>query len=224
MTDFQPTDRSTIRRIPKRAHYDKETIYPIVDAALICHVGFVQDGQPFVIPTIHARDGDSIILHGAKASRMLKTAATGTKMCVTVTHLDGLVLARSLFHHSMNYHSAVLFGTGEIVDNEAEKLETMRILTEHIMPGRWEDSRQPSPKELNATTMVRMWIEDASAKIRTGAPGDEDEDYDLPIWAGVLPMTTTYGAPITDEAMKMSLPVPDYVTAYWRAQPQADDN
>lgn len=216
MTDFQPTDRSKINRIPKRAHYDRDTIYPIVDAALICHVGFVRDGQPFVIPTIHARDEDAIILHGAKASRLLKTAAEGVPLCVTVTHLDGLVLARSVFHHSMNYRSAVLFGAGRIVDELDEKLEAMRILTEHIMPGRWEDSRQPSPKELNATTMVRMEIEDASAKVRTGAPGDEDEDYDLPIWAGVLPMTTQYGTPIVDEAMRMELPVPDYISDYWR--------
>lgn len=219
MTDFSPSERTKVKRIPKRGHYDRETIYPIVDEALICHVGFVNEaGQPFVIPTIHARDEDSIVLHGANASRLLKTAGSGMPMCVTVTHIDGLVLARSVFHHSMNYRSAVLFGTGVIITDEAEAVEAMRILTDHIMPSRWEDARQPSPKEINATTMVRMHIEEASAKIRTGGPSDDEPDYDLPIWAGVVPMTTQFGAPITDEAMRMELPVPGYVGDYWRAE------
>lgn len=207
---YQPTDRSKIKRVPMRGHYDQETIYSIIDEALICHVGFVQAGQPFVIPTIHARDGDSIILHGANASRLLKQQ--GVPLCITITHVDGLVLARSVFHHSMNYRSVVLFGEGQVITARDEIIEAMRILTEHIMPGRWDDARQPTDKEINATTMVRVPIDDASAKIRTGAPKDDAEDYALDIWAGVVPMQTHFGDPQPDN----DLPLPAYVSHYQR--------
>lgn len=219
MTDFPKTERNKLKRVPKRGHYDKATIYPIIDEALICHVGLVNEqGQPFVIPTIHARDGDSIILHGAVASRLLKHAATGAPLCITITHLDGLVMARSVFHHSMNYRSAVIFGRGYLIKDEAEKFEAMRILTDQIMLGRWDDARQPTPKELNATSMVRVEIEEATAKIRTGPPGDDDEDYDLPIWAGVIPMQTSFLPAETDPSMRMDLPVPDYMQGYDRGE------
>ena len=216
MSDFAKTDKNRVRRLPQRGHYDRETVYSIIDEALICHVGFVQDGMPFVIPTIHARDGDSLILHGAKASRMSKNIQLGHTVCVTITLLDGLVMARSAFHHSMNYRSVVLFGKGRLVEDEQEKMRCSEILTKHLIPGRWEDARQPNKKELNATSFVSILIDSATAKIRTGPPGDDDEDYQLPVWAGVLPIQPQFATPVDDPLLNEGIPVPDYVTNYRR--------
>ncbi|MFN8493761.1 MAG: pyridoxamine 5'-phosphate oxidase family protein [Caldilineaceae bacterium] len=213
MTSFEKTSRNTVKRMPARGQYDKAIIYPIIDSALICHVGFVQDGQPFVIPTIHARQGDSIFLHGAKASRMLKQIASGEPVCITVTHVDGLVLARSVFHHSMNYRSATVFGRGRLVEDEAEKFDALAVITEHLMPGRWTDARQPTPLEMNATTVVEIFIESASAKMRNGPPSDDEEDYALPVWAGVLPMRAQWLAPEQDEKLRKGIELPDYLQA-----------
>ncbi len=216
LTSFEKTSRNTVKRMPARGQYDSEIIYPIIDSALICHVGFVQDGQPFVIPTIHARQGDSIFLHGAKASRMLKHIASGEPVCITVTHVDGLVLARSVFHHSMNYRSATVFGRGQLIEDEAEKMAALAVITEHLMPGRWDDARQPTPLEMNATTVVEVFIESASAKMRNGPPSDDEEDYALPVWAGVLPLKLSPQAPVPDEEMNSEVPMPGYVRDYRR--------
>ncbi len=211
MSGFAQTERSKLKRLPKRGDYDREIIYGIIDEALICHVGFVQDNQPFVIPTIHARVDDNIVLHGSKASRLLKYVESGGEVCITATMLDGLVLARSVFHHSMNYRSAVLFGTGRAIEGESEKLRALEAVSEHVMPGRWQDARKPNRKELNATTVVSIPIEDASAKIRTGPPVDEPEDYDLPIWAGVVPIKQKAFTPENDPQLGAGITVPDYV-------------
>ncbi len=211
MTSFEKTSRNTVKRMPARGQYDREIIYPIIDSALICHVGFVQDGQPFVIPTIHARQGDSIFLHGAKASRMLKHIASGEPVCITVTHVDGLVLARSVFHHSMNYRSATVFGRGQLIEDEAEKMAALAVITEHLMPGRWDDARQPTPLEMNATTVVEIFIESAAAKMRNGPPSDDEEDYALPVWAGVLPLGTQWLAPVNDEKLREGIALPPYL-------------
>ena len=216
MSDFEPTTQNRIRRIPERGHYDKAVIYPIIDEALICHVGFVEDGVPYVIPTIHARSGDKLVFHGAKASRMMKQIASGATICVTFTLLDGLVLARSTFHHSMNYRSAVVFGRGRPLTDETEKMAALEVLTEHLAHGRWQDSRRPNAKELNATAMAELTIESASAKIRTGPPGDDEEDYALPIWAGILPIQQQYLPPIDDPKLNEGLTAPDYITNYKR--------
>ncbi len=216
MTDFPTTDRNQVRRMPTRASYDATTIYPIIDEALICHVGFVEDGQPFVIPTIHARMDNTIVLHGAKASRLLKHAATGAPLCITCTLVDGLVLARSVFHHSMNYRSAVLFGRGRLASTTEEKWAALETITEHVMPGRWADARQPNEIEMNATSVILVDIEEATAKVRTGPPGDDEEDYALPIWAGVLPTPMIPQPPVDDPRLNEGIDVPGYVDAYWR--------
>lgn len=214
MAEFEKNKRNRVARVAKRASYDRDTIYQIIDEALICHVGFAQDGQPFVIPTIHARDGDKLIFHGAPASRLQKHAGAGVELSVSITLLDGLVLARSVFHHSMNYRSVVLFGRGYLVDEEAEKLHCLQVLTERIMPGRWEDARQPNPKEMQATSVVVMKIEDASAKIRSGPPGDDEEDYQLSVWAGVLPVQEVIHQPVADPSLSPGIELPDYIRRY----------
>jgi nitroimidazol reductase NimA-like FMN-containing flavoprotein (pyridoxamine 5'-phosphate oxidase superfamily) len=216
MTNFDITGRNKIKRKPDRGHYDQETVYAIVDEALICHVGMVDDGQPVVIPTIHARIGDSIVLHGAKASRLLKYVGDGHQVCITVTHVDGLVLARSVFHHSMNYRSAVIFGSGYVIEDPDERIEAMRAITEHLVPGRWDDARQPTSKEDNATALVKINIEAASAKIRIGPPGDDDEDYGLPVWAGVIPVKQAFLSPEPDSALADGIEVPEYIEDYSR--------
>lgn len=216
MSEFEKAAHTRIRRMPERGNYDRETIYAIVDEALICHAGFVDEGRPFVIPTIHARMGDTIVLHGAKASRLLKHAQAGNEFCITVTLLDGLVMARSAFHHSMNYRSAVLFGKGRLIESEPERWEALRALTEHIMPARWDRARQPNAIELSATTMVAIDIEHASAKMRSGPPGDDEEDYALNVWAGVLPITMHIGQPIDDPKRTHDVALPDTIVHYWR--------
>lgn len=209
--EFAKTTLNKVRRIPERGAYDPETIYAIIDAALICHVGFVQDGQPFVIPTIHARVGDEILLHGAKASRLLKHVQSGQPICASFTLLDGLVLARSVFHSSMNYRSAVVFGHGRIIEDEAEKVRGLAAISEHLLPGRWDDARPPTAQELQATTLVAVAIDSASAKARSGPPSDDEEDYTLPIWAGVLPIRQQFLVPEADPRLIEGVPVPEYI-------------
>jgi nitroimidazol reductase NimA-like FMN-containing flavoprotein (pyridoxamine 5'-phosphate oxidase superfamily) len=218
MTQFTKTEKNRIKRLPKRAQYERETIYRILDEALICHVGFVENRQPYVIPINFARVDDRIVLHGAKASRLLKHIETGQPVCVEATIVDGLVLARSVFHHSVNYRSVVLFGKGHLVDGEQEKLSALQAITEHLIPGRWQEARLPNRKELNATRVVSIKIDEASAKIRTGPPVDDQEDYALPVWAGVLPLEERALAPVRDELLAQDVPAPDYVTQYSRSQ------
>jgi len=195
-TDFAVTELNKVHRLPQRGHYDRETIYAILDAAIICHASFVQDGQPFVIPTLYARTDDTLLLHGAPASRLLRHIAAGEPVSISVAILDGLVLAKSAFHHSVNYRSAVVFGCGRLLEDGAEKLAALAVLTEHLAPGRWAATRRPSPAELKATTVAAIVIESASAKVRVGPPVDAADDLALPVWAGVLPIHETFGAAI----------------------------
>jgi uncharacterized protein len=218
MTDFARTEKNNIKRLPKRGHYDRETIYRILDEALICHVGFVESGQPYVIPINFARVEDRIILHGAKASRLLKHIEAGHPVCVEVTIVDGLVLARSVFHHSVNYRSVVVFGTGGLLLDVQEKLAALEAVSEHLVPGRWKEARRPNQKELNATSVVCIRIDEASAKVRLGPPVDEEEDYALPVWAGVLPLQETPLSPVPDELQSQDLAVPGYIATYSRTR------
>jgi nitroimidazol reductase NimA-like FMN-containing flavoprotein (pyridoxamine 5'-phosphate oxidase superfamily) len=209
-----PTDRTKVRRLPKRAHYERDLIDGIIDEALSCHVGFAIDGRPWVVPTIHARIDDRLYLHGAVANHMLKSLAGGIEACVTITLIDGLVLARSAFHHSMNYRSVMVFGRASSVHDTDEKRAALHALVEHVVPGRMTDARPPSASELRTTTVLRLPIDEASAKVRTGGPVDDEEDMPLAIWAGQLPVSTVYGAPIAEPD---TIPtVPDYVTGYDR--------
>ena len=208
------TPRTRVKRLPKRAAYDRDTIYSILDTALVCHVGFAIDGQPYVIPTLHVRIGDRLYVHGSAASRMLGTAAEGTPIAVTVTHIDGLVLSRSAFHHSVNYRSAIILGTATLVTDPAEKLVVMKGLIDHVAPGRWEQIRHPNDKELAATSVLSIPIEEASAKIRTGDPLDDEADYASPIWAGQLPFAMSTLAPIRDARLAASISLPTHVANY----------
>ncbi len=207
-----------MKRLPARGHYDRETIDAILDEGFICHVGFAVDGQPYVIPTGYARVGDLFYIHGSSASRMLKNIAKEIDVCVTVTLIDGLVLARSAFHHSMNYRSVVILGKAELVEDPDEKDKALEALTEHIVPGRWADVRWPTELELKATTVLKLPIEEASAKIRTGDPKDDDEDYEMDVWAGVLPLSLATGTPISDDRLDPSIAAPEYVTGYQRSR------
>ncbi|MBD2462906.1 pyridoxamine 5'-phosphate oxidase family protein [Oscillatoria sp. FACHB-1407] len=211
-----PTNRTTVKRLPMRGNYDRTEIEQILDEGLICQVGFVVNGQPFVIPTAYGRVGDKLYIHGSPASRMLRTLQQGVEVCVTVTLLDGLVLARSAFHHSMNYRSVVLFGTATLVNNPDEKLEALKAFTDHIIPGRWEDVRSPNRQELAGTLVLSLPITEASAKVRTGGPSDDEGDYALPTWAGVIPLRVVADAPIADEQLTLAIEPPDYVTHYQR--------
>src|SRR5216684_7963116 len=213
---FTPTERTRVVREPHRGVYDRETIYKILDEGIVCHVGFSADSQPFVIPTLYARVGDAIYFHGSAASRMLRGASTGTTVCITVTLTDGLVLARSVFNHSMNYRSVVALGNATLVEVAEEKLEALHAFTEKILPGRWNDARQPNEKELKATSILRLPLNEVSAKVRTGAVEDDAEDRELPIWAGVIPLQLAAGAPIRDERCDPSIPTPTYAAHYKR--------
>jgi uncharacterized protein len=207
-------DRSRLRRIPDRASYNPDTVYAVLDEAPICHVAFQIDSQPVVIPTIHARVGNTVFIHGAKASRLLKHAATGAPLSIAVTLLDGLVLARSVFHHSMNYRSAVVFGCGRLVTDPDRKMDALEAISEHLLPGRWADARKPSTKEFNATSVIAVEIEEATCKSRSGPPGDEPEDYELPVWAGLLPMSVLSGPLEVDPGRHRDVPVPDYLADF----------
>jgi len=209
-----PTPRTTVRRLPTRGVYDAETIAAILDEGFVCHVGFVADGQPFVIPTIYGRRGSLLYLHGSAVSRLLKTLAGGVPVCVTVTLVDGLVLARSVFNHSMNYRSVVVLGTATVVLGE-EKVAALETIAEHVVPGRWKEARGPSANELKATLVLSLPLDEASAKVRTGPPEDEDEDYELPHWAGVLPLALAAGNPIADPRLPVGTALPPSMRA-WR--------
>jgi nitroimidazol reductase NimA-like FMN-containing flavoprotein (pyridoxamine 5'-phosphate oxidase superfamily) len=216
MSDYQPTERTQVKRLPKRGKYDQETVFSILDAAFVCHVGFTVDGQPYVIPTNFGRSGDMLYLHGSAASRMLRQLSEGIPVCVTVTHVDGLVLARSAFHHSVNYRSVVILGQARLLQDPAEKMEALRIFTEHVMKGRWNDVRQPTEQELKATTVLALPLDEVSAKVRTGGPIDDEGDYNLPVWAGVLPLTTSVKSPEPDPQRRNDPPVPEYLRNYTR--------
>ncbi len=218
MTEVPIAELNRIRRVPKRGQYDKDTIYRILDEGLVCHVGIVEDGQPVVIPMNYARRDDTVVLHGAPASRLLKHVQAGRQVCVTVTLLDGLVLARSVYHHSMNYRSVVVFGRGRLIEAEQEKLAALEVLTEHILPGRWRDARRPNRQELDATVVVSIAIESASAKVRTGPPVDDEDDYQLPVWAGVLPIGQQALPPVNDPRLRADIPVPPSVSHYRRTR------
>jgi nitroimidazol reductase NimA-like FMN-containing flavoprotein (pyridoxamine 5'-phosphate oxidase superfamily) len=210
------SQRVRVRRLPKRAAYDRATIHAILDEAIVCHLGFVHNNQPFVIPTLHARIGDRLYVHGSSASRMLGALGAGVPACVTATLIDGLVLARSAFHHSVNYRSVVLLGTAVPVTDEAEKVAALRAFTEHMVPGRWDDVRPPTPQELKATSVLYLPLEEASAKVRTGPPVDDDEDYALAAWAGVVPLQLQAGTPLDDPLLRDGIVPPAYARAYQR--------
>jgi uncharacterized protein len=211
-----PTDRTRLVREPHRGAYDRETIDKILDEGVVCHIGFTIEGQPYVIPTMFARVGDALYFHGSAASRMLRGAGAGIAVCITVTLVDGFVLARSVFNHSMNYRSVVVLGKATLVDAPAEKIEALRAFTEKILPGRWNDARQPSEKELKATSILRLPITEVSAKIRSGPAEDDAEDYTLQVWAGIIPMKLTAAAPIRDARCDAAIALPQYLVNFRR--------
>src|SRR5579871_6089755 len=211
-----PTTRTRVVREPHRAVYDRETAYRILDEGFICHVGFAVDGQPFVIPTSYGRKNANLYIHGSAASRMLRQMKDGVAVCVTVTLLDGLVLARSVFNHSMNYRSVVILGKATLIEDPAEKLAVLRVLSEHILPGRWDDVRQPNERELKQTSVLKVPIQEFSAKVRSGPPIDDAEDYSFPTWAGVVPLEMKPGEPISDPKLEAARDVPEYAKTYRR--------
>lgn len=208
--------RNEVRRVPQRGLYARADVDPILDAGCICHVGFSEGEQPFVIPTIYGRDGDRLYLHGSPGSRLLRVARSGAPLCLTVTHLDGLVLARSLFHHSMNYRSAVVFGRGVELTDPEERLHALRVISDQACPGRWDDAREPNEEELRQTQVVAVSIEDVSGKVRTGPPVDDEEDYALEHWAGVLPVRLVADEPIADPRLPAHKGPPKYLSTYFR--------
>jgi uncharacterized protein len=211
-----PSPRTRVVREAHRGIYDRETAYRILDEGFLCHVGFVVDGQPFVIPTSYGRGGEDLFIHGSAASRMLRQMKQSLPVCVTVTLLDGLVLARSIFNHSMNYRSVVILGKATLVDDPTEKLSALHVISEHILPGRWADVRQPNEGELKQTSVLRVPIEEFSSKVRTGAPIDDEEDYSFPTWAGVIPLEMVAGKPIDDARLMAEQTVPAYGRHYVR--------
>lgn len=219
MSTLPPTPRTTLSRLPARGHYDRALIHAIVDEALICHVGFVSDGQPFVIPTIHARIGDEIFVHGAAASRMLKTLAASLPVCVTITLVDGLVLARSAFHHSMNYRSVVILGSARDLTDDGEKRRALEAIVEHVVPGRLPSVRPPSDNEVRGTRVLALAISEASAKVRTGPPLDDEADYGVPCWAGEIPLHLVGGQPVPDPKLREGIVMPEGFARYTRGRP-----
>jgi len=213
---FLQTERTRLKRLPKRGHFDRETVYGILDEGFICHVGFAAEGQPFVIPTGYARDGDKLYIHGSQASRMLRTLSAGIDVCLTVTIVDGLVLARSAFHHSMNYRSVVVLGRATLIDDREEKLAALLALSEHFIRGRWAEVREPTEEELIMTTVLTLPLVEVSAKIRTGPPLDDEEDYSMPVWAGVIPLRLEAGEPIQDPRLPAGIKAPEYAVNYRR--------
>ncbi|HTQ54069.1 MAG TPA: pyridoxamine 5'-phosphate oxidase family protein [Bryobacteraceae bacterium] len=208
METYTPTDRTQVKRLPKRAVYDQAQVHAILDEGFICHIGFVAEGQPYVIPTGYARAGEQLYIHGSAASRMLRTLGQGLPLCVTVTLVDGLVMARSAFHHSMNYRSVVVLGKARLVTDPEEKMAALGYFTNHIMPGRWEAVRQPTEQEMKSTTVLALPLDEVSAKVRTGGPIDDEEDYALPVWAGVLPVHLQFGEPVPDARLHADAPPP----------------
>lgn len=211
---FAPTERTSLKRLPKRGCFDRRSVYEILDEGLVCHVGFVADSQPFVIPTAYGRDADRLLIHGAKASRMLKAIGDGADICVTVTLIDGLVLARSAFHHSMNYRSVVILGRASVVRDFDEKLRALRLFTEHVVPGRWSEVRSPSEQEVDSTLVLALPLEEVSAKVRTGPPIDDEEDYALEVWAGVLPLRVAAGEASPDPRLSEAIAYPAHLEGF----------
>lgn len=216
MPDYPITARNRVRRLPKRGRYDRKTVHEIIDEALFCHVAIVEKRSPVVIPTLHARMGNSLLIHGASSSRLLRHVAQGHPVSVAITLFDGLVLARSVFHSSANYRSVVIHGRGKLLVSQDDKLEALEAFAEHVAPGRWNDARLPNRQELKATSIVAIPMDSASAKIRTGPPLDEKVDYDLPIWAGVLPFSLEAGAPQRDPKLRRGIKLPKYLKDYSR--------
>jgi hypothetical protein len=217
VAEYEQTRRTRVYRKPGRGSYDRDEVHSILDEALVCHVGFVQDGQPYVIPTIHAREGETLYLHGANANRTFRVLAEGAPCCLTATLVDELVLARAALHHSLNYRSVIVLGTTREVTDADEKQRALRLVVEHIAPGRADEVRGPSEVDLRSTKVLSMEIEEASAKVRTGPPIDDDEDLDLPNWAGQLPLTLGTGDPIPAPDLTGDLPVPDHVSSWARS-------
>jgi nitroimidazol reductase NimA-like FMN-containing flavoprotein (pyridoxamine 5'-phosphate oxidase superfamily) len=215
---FTKTKRTTLKRLPKRGVYERNSVYDILDEGFICHVGFAVDGNPVVIPTGYARVENRLYIHGSQASRMLRTLSQGVDVCVTVTLVDGLVLARSAFHHSINYRSVVIFGRASLVEDQETKLAALFAFSEHVIPGRWDDVRAPTPEEMKATSVLALELAEASAKVRTGPPLDDEDDYSLPVWAGVIPLRLAAGAPIDDPRLPEGLARPSYVENYQRGR------
>ena len=212
MTNYTIDAWNKVKRVPERGHYDRETVYSILDAGFLCHISFSIDGQPLIIPTLYGREGNTLYIHGANTSRLVQHLDKGVSMSLAVTHVDGIVLARSAFHHSMNYRSAVVFGTAKrVVDEKKER--ALFVISEQVLKGRWEEARKPNAKELKATTVLAIEIEQASAKIRTGGPKDEKADYDLDIWAGVLPLEVQKLPPLADELLKNDIELAPSVRA-----------
>jgi nitroimidazol reductase NimA-like FMN-containing flavoprotein (pyridoxamine 5'-phosphate oxidase superfamily) len=209
METYTPTERTQVKRLPKRGVYDQEQVHAILDEGFICHVGFVADGQPYVIPTGYARSGNQLYLHGSPASRMLRAMSEGAPLCVTVTLVDGLVLARSAFHHSINYRSVVALGQARLLTDPEEKMTALGHITNHLAPGRWEEARLPNEHELKSTTVLALTLDEVSAKVRTGPPIDDEEDYALPVWAGVVPLRSEVGEPLPDARLPEGIPAPD---------------
>jgi nitroimidazol reductase NimA-like FMN-containing flavoprotein (pyridoxamine 5'-phosphate oxidase superfamily) len=209
MNTYAQTPRTRVRRLPKRGTYDKAVVHSILDEGLLCHVGFAVEGQPYVIPTLYARDGERLYLHGSAVSRMLKTLAEGVDVCVTVTLVDAYVLARSAFHHSMNYRSVVVLGRAQLVTDDAERMHALHTLTNHIIPNRWEEVRAPNELEMRQTAVLTLPLTEVSAKIRVGEPKDDEEDYALPVWGGIVPISTQVGQPIGDARVRADAPPPD---------------
>ncbi len=214
--NFPKTERTTLKRLPKRGVYDRQLVYGILDEGFICHVGFAVDGRPFVIPTGYARVDDQLYIHGSQVSRMLRTLEQGVPVCVTVTLVDGLVLARSAFHHSVNYRSVVVFGRASMVDDREAKLAALLAFSEHVIPGRWDEVRVPSEQELKATTVLSVPLVEVSAKVRNGPPLDDEEDYALNVWAGVIPLQVVAGEPISDPRLPEGIELPPYALNYTR--------
>lgn len=214
MSNFTKEDKNRIKRRPDRGHYDKTTIYGIIDDTMLCHIGFIQDGQPFVIPVLHARKNDQLLIHGASTSRLLKHIQAGNDVSVTITIVDGIVLAKTVFNQSINFRSVVVFGKGRLIENEDEKIQALEHLTEVIVPGIWGAARKPTATELKATSIVSISIDTASAKIRNSPPMDDLEDQSLPVWAGVLPTKQIIEAPVSADYTDNSIPIPDYIMNY----------
>ena len=214
--DFPQTERTTLKRLPKRGVYDRQLVYGILDEGFICHVGFAVEGRPFVIPTGYARVDEQLFIHGSQVSRMLRTLSSGIDVCVAVTLVDGLVLARSAFHHSINYRSVVMFGRATIVDDREAKLAALFAFSEQVIPGRWNDVREPTEQELRATTVLALPLVEVSAKVRSGPPIDDEEDYALNVWAGVLPLQIAAGAPVSDPRLPETIEPPSYTRKYSR--------
>src|SRR6266496_5145946 len=216
-TGYQRTERTRVRRLPERGSYDRATVHAILDEGFLCHVAFVVDGQPYALPTAYARVGETLYLHGSTGSRL--GVRPGTDVCVTVTLVDGIVLARSVFHHSFQYRSVMVLGRTRLVTDLGEKDAALRAVVEHVVPGRSQVARGPDRKELAATAVLAVPLAEVSAKVRSGAVGDDEEDYDLPVWAGVLPLGLVAGAPVVDPLLRAELPVPPHVAAWRRPAP-----